>query len=102
MEHSVLGAAVPFRGEQTSSTVGGDSLDQRDVGLLAGFQHAMVGVDGASVGDHPHRYRAGAASGVDIRRPGGFDQIGVVEPGRFINHKVGTDQCMVGVGVERV
>jgi hypothetical protein len=69
VEHPVLGAAVALRGEQDAVRGAGDAtFDEVDVGLLAGLEHAELGVDGGVVGDHPPRPRAGT---VQRAVPGG-------------------------------
>ena len=78
VEHPVLGIPVPL-GRQQAGPAGSRhaAADQEDVGLLAGLQHAQLGVDRGQLGDQPARVGLGAAvpgggwSQVDQRSPAG-------------------------------
>ena len=65
------GVAVALGGEQAGPPVGHAAADQEDVGFLAGFQDAELGVDGGQFGDQPVGVRPGAALGRDRLVPGG-------------------------------
>ena len=70
VEHAVLGAAVALGGHERAPVGAGyRALEEVDVGLLAGLEHAEVGVDGGVVGDHPAGTGPGAVLGAVPGRP---------------------------------
>jgi hypothetical protein len=73
VEAAVFLAAVPLGGHH--DTLGRvarhRALDQEDVGLLAGLQHAEVGVEGGLAGHHPGRPWLGASTAALDLEPGG-------------------------------
>jgi len=64
--------AVPLSCEQAGPVGAGHApADEVDVGFLAGFQDAELGVDGGELGDQPPRMRSRAAFGRGGLVPGG-------------------------------
>jgi hypothetical protein len=64
MEHPVLGAAIALGGELAASGgAGHGALYQVHVGLLAGLEHAELGVHRGELGDQPVRVRFGTVLG---------------------------------------
>ena len=65
----MLAVAVALGGQQATPVgVGHRALDQEDVGLLAGLEHAELVVDRAVLGDHPVRAGPGAVLGLQPGR----------------------------------
>ena len=78
VEQPVLGAAVPLGGQQGARPAGHRPLQEADVSLLAGLEHAEVGVRGGSVGDHPARPRGGSVLRVGPAAGAGSSRVGCV------------------------
>ena len=68
VEHPVLAGPVALRRQQTRAAGRYRALDQVDVGLLAGLEHAELGVDRAELGHHPLRSRGGSVLGLQPGR----------------------------------
>ncbi len=73
MEGAVLLAAVALGGHHDllGGVVGHGPLEEEDVGLLAGLEHAELGVDGGLAGHHPVGAWLGAAAQRLDAEPGG-------------------------------
>jgi len=85
------------------------ALDEVYVGLLAGLEHAELGVDRGVVGDHPRRPGLGAVLGavprgpaIALGRPVGINAAALVERGEIGEFGEFGTGAATGAGVDLV